>query len=126
MSSIAKTGVRTYQNFINGQWVSGASGETFPVYDPSTEEVIAQVASSNAADIDKAVKAARAKVDLYAEAAGVRIGGLLHIEDVDPEQPGTSRYRSHAEAAATTAQDLAPGHIVVSAAVILGYAVGRD
>jgi betaine-aldehyde dehydrogenase len=63
MSSIAKTGVRTYQNFINGQWVSGASGETFPVYDPSTEEVIAQVASSNAADIDKAVKAARAAFD---------------------------------------------------------------
>jgi betaine-aldehyde dehydrogenase len=63
MSSIAKTSVRTYQNFINGQWVAGASGETLPVYDPSTEEVIAQVASSNAADIDKAVKAARAAFD---------------------------------------------------------------
>jgi betaine-aldehyde dehydrogenase len=63
MSSIAKTSSRTYQNFINGQWVAGASGETLPVYDPSTEEVIAQVASSNAADIDKAVKAARAAFD---------------------------------------------------------------
>ena len=37
--------------------------ETFPVYDPSTEEVIAQVASANAADTDKAVKAARAAFD---------------------------------------------------------------
>ena len=74
----------------------------------------------------KAVAAARAKAELYAEAVGVRVGAVLHIEDVDPEQPGTSRYRSHAEAAATTAQDLAPGHIVVSAAVILGYAVARD
>ncbi|MFI6763423.1 SIMPL domain-containing protein [Micromonospora sp. NPDC050417] len=73
----------------------------------------------------KAVAAARAKADLYAEAAGVRVGAVLHVEDVDPEQPGTSRYRSHAEAAATTAQDLAPGHIVVSAAVILGYAVAQ-
>ena len=63
MSSIAKTSVRTYQNYVNGHWVSSASGETFPVYDPSTEEVIAQVASSNAADIDKAVKAARAAFD---------------------------------------------------------------
>ena len=63
MSSIAKTSVPTYQNFINGHWVASASGETFPVYDPSTEEVIAQVASSNAADIDKAVKAARAAFD---------------------------------------------------------------
>ncbi|MDG4788672.1 SIMPL domain-containing protein [Micromonospora sp. WMMD1102] len=73
----------------------------------------------------KAVAAARAKADLYAEATGVRVGAVLHIEDVDPEQPGVSRYRSHAEAAATTAQDLAPGHIVVSAAVILGFAVAR-
>jgi uncharacterized protein len=74
----------------------------------------------------KAVAAARAKADLYAGAAGVRLGAVLHIEDVDPEQPSASRYRSHAEAAAVTAQDLAPGHIVVSAAVILGYAVARD
>ena len=74
----------------------------------------------------KAVAAARAKADLYAEATGVRIGAVLHVEDADPEQHGASRYRSHAEAAATTAQDLAPGHIVVSAAVILGYAVARD
>src|SRR6266566_347049 len=57
MSTIAKTSVRTYQNYVSGQWVSSASGETFPVYDPSTEEVIAQVPSSNAADIDNAAKA---------------------------------------------------------------------
>ena len=63
MSSIAKTSVRTYQNYVNGQWVGSASGETFPVYDPSSEEVIAQVASSGAADVDKAVKAARAAFD---------------------------------------------------------------
>src|SRR5580693_4656762 len=63
MSSIAKTTVRTYQNYVNGQWVSSSSGETFPVYDPSTEEVIAQVASANAADVDRAVKAARAAFD---------------------------------------------------------------
>jgi uncharacterized protein YggE len=74
----------------------------------------------------KAVAAARAKAELYADAAGVRIGAVLHIEDVDPEQQSASRYRSHADALATTAQDLAPGHIVVSAAVILGYAVARD
>ncbi len=37
--------------------------ETFPVYDPSTEEVIAEVASASAADVDRAVKAARAAFD---------------------------------------------------------------
>ena len=63
MSSIAQTSVRTYQNYINGQWVSSASGKTFPVFDPSTEEIIAQVAASDSADVERAVKAARAAFD---------------------------------------------------------------
>jgi betaine-aldehyde dehydrogenase len=63
MSSPAKPAVKTYQNYVNGQWVSAAGGATFPVYDPSTEEVIAQVAESTAADVDKAVKSARAAFD---------------------------------------------------------------
>src|SRR5260221_11313374 len=63
MSSSATTGVRTYQNYINGKWESASSGKMFPVYDPSTEEVIAQVAASEAADVDRAVKAARAAFD---------------------------------------------------------------
>src|SRR3974377_1966233 len=63
MSGTAKATVKTYQNYINGQWVSSSANETFPVYDPSTEEVIAHVASATAADVDKAVKAARAAFD---------------------------------------------------------------
>src|SRR3984893_2462604 len=63
MPGTVKAEVRAYKNFVNGEWVAGSSGETFPVYDPSTEEVIAQVASSNAADVDRAVKAARAAFD---------------------------------------------------------------
>jgi betaine-aldehyde dehydrogenase len=63
MSSGATTGVRSYQNFVNGKWESASSGKTFPVYDPSTEEVIAQVASADAADVDRAVKAARDAFD---------------------------------------------------------------
>jgi betaine-aldehyde dehydrogenase len=61
--SSAITGVRTYQNFVNGKWESSASGKTFPVYDPSTEEVMAQVAEADAADVDRAVTAARAAFD---------------------------------------------------------------
>src|SRR5271154_7564995 len=63
MSSSATAGVRSYKNYVNGEWVASASGETFPVYDPSTEEVIAQVAAAGAADVDRAVKAARAAFD---------------------------------------------------------------
>ena len=74
----------------------------------------------------KAVAATRAKADLHAEAAGVRVGVVVHIEGIDTEQPGASSYRNQAEAAVTTAQDLAPGHIVVSAAGFLCDAVARD
>src|SRR2546428_2193073 len=63
MSSSQKPIVRAYQVFINGQWVKSSSGEMFPVYDPSTEEVIAHVASGTVADVDNAVKAARAAFD---------------------------------------------------------------
>jgi betaine-aldehyde dehydrogenase len=63
MAGTAKVEVRAYRNYVNGQWVPSASGETFPVYDPSTEEVIARVAAANIADVDVAVKAARAAFD---------------------------------------------------------------
>jgi len=64
MSGSATTaGVRTYKNFVNGKWESAASGKTFPVYDPSTEEVIAHVAAAEASDVDRAVRAARDTFD---------------------------------------------------------------
>jgi phenylacetaldehyde dehydrogenase len=44
---------------INGRWVTAASGETFPTYDPATGNVICQVPAGDKADIDAAVKAAR-------------------------------------------------------------------
>src|SRR5215831_17087972 len=59
MPSGVQTEVKTYQMFINGEWVSGKSSKTFPVYDPSTEEVIAQVPDANAEDVNRAVAAAK-------------------------------------------------------------------
>ncbi len=44
---------------IDGQWVDAASGKTFPVYNPATGEVLANVAEGDKEDIDRAVKAAR-------------------------------------------------------------------
>src|ERR1700716_3100886 len=55
-----KTEVHTYQMFINGEWVASKSAKTFPVYDPSTEEVIAQVPDASADDVNRAVAAAKA------------------------------------------------------------------
>ena len=59
MPAETKPQVQTYKMFVNGEWVESTSGKTFPVYDPSTEEVIAQVPESDAKDIDRAVAAAK-------------------------------------------------------------------
>jgi betaine-aldehyde dehydrogenase len=63
VSSRAKAEVRTYRNYINGEWVGSSTGEMFPVYDPSTEEIIAHVPAADGSDVDRAVGAARAAFD---------------------------------------------------------------
>src|SRR6202011_707955 len=45
---------------INGQWVNSASGKTFPTINPARGEELARIAEADAADVDKAVAAARA------------------------------------------------------------------
>ena len=55
-----KTDVRTYQMYINGEFVESSSKKMFDVFDPSTEEVIAQVPDAQSEDVNRAVAAARA------------------------------------------------------------------
>jgi phenylacetaldehyde dehydrogenase len=44
---------------IGGEWIDSASSAEIPVYDPATEKQIATVPDANAADVDRAVAAAR-------------------------------------------------------------------
>ena len=48
------------RHFIGGKWVDAVSGKTFDTFDPGSGRVIAKVAECDAADVDKAVAAARA------------------------------------------------------------------
>ena len=48
---------------INGQWVDAKSGKTFDVFNPASDQVIAQAAQGEAADVDLAVAAARKAFD---------------------------------------------------------------
>jgi aldehyde dehydrogenase (NAD+) len=45
---------------IDNRWIASESGKTFATINPSTGEEICQIAEADAADVDKAVKAARA------------------------------------------------------------------
>ena len=55
--------METLRNFIDGEWSPAASGETLEVQNPATREVIARSPSSGAADVDRAVRAARRAFD---------------------------------------------------------------
>jgi aldehyde dehydrogenase (NAD+) len=51
---------RRFGHFINGAWAAPAAREYFDTADPSTGEKLATVAQGSTADVDAAVKAARA------------------------------------------------------------------
>jgi len=50
----------SYGLFIGGEFVEGQGGSTFTTISPATEEVLAEVTEGSAADVDRAVRAARA------------------------------------------------------------------
>jgi betaine-aldehyde dehydrogenase len=76
------------QNFIGGEFVAAAEGATDAVLNPATGEEIAQVASSTQADVDRAVKAARAAFDAGWSTAtpSERSLALLKIADAIEER----------------------------------------
>lgn len=59
----AEVKIKTYGLFINGEWVSSSSGETFDVINPANCNVVAEVAKATKKDVDKAIEAASAAFD---------------------------------------------------------------
>ena len=49
--------------FINNEWRDGEGSKTLDVVNPATEEIVAEVASADRADVDAAVRAARAALN---------------------------------------------------------------
>ncbi|HWG89509.1 MAG TPA: aldehyde dehydrogenase family protein [Candidatus Thermoplasmatota archaeon] len=50
----------TESMFVNGKWVASSDGKTFETRNPATGEVLATLPAATTADVDAAVKAARA------------------------------------------------------------------
>ncbi|MFE6042294.1 SIMPL domain-containing protein [Streptomyces sp. NPDC056452] len=71
-----------------------------------------------------AVASAREKAALYAEAADVRLGPVIHIKDVDSEQ--LQNYRGHGGQSGGGEGDLTPGRVSVSAGVVIGLSLSSD
>jgi uncharacterized protein YggE len=79
----------------------------------------------------RAVLAAREKAEIYCKSAGVSLGSVIHVEDVNPET--MSVYHGHGEARTNstpsddegTTRAINPESISVSAAVMLAFEIGR-
>ncbi len=75
--------VKSYQQFIGGQWVDAASGETLNVENPATGVVVATVPASGAEDVDRAVNAAAEAFEAWSlTTPQTRSLALLKIADI--------------------------------------------
>lgn len=55
------------QAFISGQWVDSDKGETFPVYNPATGALLAEVASVGLNETQRAIESAQTAMDSWRE-----------------------------------------------------------
>jgi 1-pyrroline dehydrogenase len=78
--------VAKHKNFVGGEWVDSAGGETMEVLNPATGEPIAEVPRSSAEDVERAVEAARkALPDWLDKTPKDRMELLLKLADVIDE-----------------------------------------
>ncbi|TML29014.1 MAG: aldehyde dehydrogenase family protein [Actinobacteria bacterium] len=72
------TGTKTFQNYIGGEWVDSASGETFESTSPATGDSIGVFPRSNADDVDRAVAAAKAVFEEWRLVPAPKRGEILY------------------------------------------------
>ena len=84
--SAMATAITTLKNFIDGEFVDPADGQTEPVLNPATGEAIAEAPLSTPADVDRAVEAAKAAYDGWSTTTpGERALALLKLADAIEE-----------------------------------------
>jgi betaine-aldehyde dehydrogenase len=75
--------VKSYQQFIGGEWVDAASGETLTVENPANEQAVARVPASGQEDVDRAVTAAATAFESWQKTTPQeRMTLLLKLADI--------------------------------------------
>jgi alpha-ketoglutaric semialdehyde dehydrogenase len=74
---VAILGAKTFQNYIGGEWVDAASGETFESTSPANGEAIGTFPRSSAEDVAHAVAAAKAAYEDWRLVPAPRRGEIL-------------------------------------------------
>ena len=80
--------------YIDGAWVAPSGKGTLDVINSTTEEVMATIPDGDAADVDRAVKAAKAAFPAWSQTVGARPGQVPHPHQRGPERPHR-RDREH-------------------------------
>ena len=66
------------RNYIDGRWIDASGGETFEDIDPATGELIATVAKSQPADVDRAIESARRAMEAWRLFPAPKRGEILY------------------------------------------------
>src|SRR3954447_5553528 len=79
--------VKTYENFIDGEWTAPAEGRSEGVLNPATGEEIAKAPLSTEEDVDRAVAAARRAFETWSQTTPMeRSNALLKLADALEER----------------------------------------
>ena len=105
--------MKTLQNFVNGKKVSASSDKLQDLINPSTGQVFAKAPVSNAADVDKAMKAAASAFEIWKESTpGERQKAINKIadaiEDRSEELIGIESENTGKPIAVTRAEEIGP------------------
>jgi betaine-aldehyde dehydrogenase len=105
--------VKTLQNFVNGKKVSATSEKVQDLINPATGEVFAKAPVSNAADVDKAMKAAAGAFEIWKESTpGERQKAINKIADAiearSEELIGIESENTGKPIAVTRAEEIGP------------------
>ena len=74
---MAILGTKTYKNFIAGEWIDAVGGETFESTNPANGDTIGAFPKSSAADVDRAVEAAKAAYEDWRLVPAPKRGEIL-------------------------------------------------
>ena len=101
LGTLQRSGLLRQHNYIAGDWQGARAGASLPVVDPATQERVATVPDSTAADALAALDAAHAAFPAWRS----RTGREARI----PMTPGAGRIRHRGALLSSTTSTICPG-----------------
>ncbi|ACO47708.1 aldehyde dehydrogenase family protein [Deinococcus deserti] len=122
--------MREYHKFyIGGEWVEPAALQTLDVLNPATEEVCGSVALGTAADVDRAVRAARTAFASWSQTSPQerlevldRVAAEYQKRAADLATAVSEEMGAPASLARRSQVPLGAGHLATAAAILKDYA----